>query len=465
MAEYFVDGLNGDDGHAGTSEATAWETLERALSALDNSSPCVVWLRDTWPYERVSEFDVPCSAANPVRLIGYADTPGDGGVVSVLHMAVSSVDGFRAAASNCLIVENVQLISPRRNAFVDAICIRCIADLGERGNIGFNGGSALFCMVIGGVQGFVNVSVTGCMAVATSSYGFGGTANNKGASIAVTCGVGFQRVKSMNGTLIAYGCVSHGLDDPNSETFPLYNVIAYGNGGYGLNSAGAKSELSRIVALGAFGANTSGASSVPLSAVIGNAAENIVHLTADPFVDADNLDFRLNDDPGGGALLKAVGWTLPSLEDMVSYGYGLYHGFGGGGGAPVLALNEVARERLLDGDSFAAVFGAGSLLELYSGANPDDPDDGPDGTRVAYATLPSSPWAAADDGEMAIGTVWTGPIAGGDVVGARLVSSDGNAWAYLTVGDSAMLELPSYTLSSSDTLRITGATIRIPPVG
>lgn len=87
------------------------------------------------------------------------------------------------------------------------------------------------------------------------------------------------------------------------------NIITE-NGGYGINFSTITS-LDNVKALGmnldhnAFYSNTSGHRNGV------GASDNDVELTADPFVDAAASDFNINNDPGGGALLRAATVALP----------------------------------------------------------------------------------------------------------------------------------------------------------
>lgn len=82
------------------------------------------------------------------------------------------------------------------------------------------------------------------------------------------------------------------------------NIFA-GNGGYGIDllESQINSGLSELD-WNAYYNNTSGNISN------GSIGPNSIQLTADPFVDAANGDFNINDAPGGGALLRAAHFTI-----------------------------------------------------------------------------------------------------------------------------------------------------------
>ncbi len=90
----------------------------------------------------------------------------------------------------------------------------------------------------------------------------------------------------------------------------ISNCIFVSNSAYGV-SAGATNYRGAFLKNCAFFNNTSGATNNILAAQ----QEGQITLTADPFVDAANGDFRLNMNAGGGALLRGAGYpqTFPGL--------------------------------------------------------------------------------------------------------------------------------------------------------
>jgi hypothetical protein len=88
------------------------------------------------------------------------------------------------------------------------------------------------------------------------------------------------------------------------------NCLAYGNGGYGFSGT-ASTAKSRFNCAG--GSNVSGNRQADWGPVHDM---GFIDLTADPFVDAENLDFALNNVAGGGALLRQAGFPneFPGLN-------------------------------------------------------------------------------------------------------------------------------------------------------
>lgn len=116
-----------------------------------------------------------------------------------------------------------------------------------------------------------------------------------------------------------------------------HSCIAYGNGGYGWDFRLHSEDyhLSRC----AGGSNTSGN-------IDGVTLANIafITLTADPFVDKANNDFRLNDTAGGGALLRSLGRVANQPNDNGDIG-ATTHTQSGGGSTGKIARNIFLGER------------------------------------------------------------------------------------------------------------------------
>lgn len=118
---------------------------------------------------------------------------------------------------------------------------------------------------------------------------------------------GGARITSMAGYVCIVNTVVFGS---NGQAFDLYydcrgvvaNCIAYGASGYGFG-AGTVVNTNLFLFNCAAGACSSGL--VKSDVIINN--QGFATLTANPFVDSSNGDFRLNNLPGGGALCRAAG--------------------------------------------------------------------------------------------------------------------------------------------------------------
>lgn len=119
-----------------------------------------------------------------------------------------------------------------------------------------------------------------------------------------------------------------------SRNHPVLNSVIWGNGGWGVNgTAGYLSYSGPAYQSVALGNNTSGGIQIIAATQTG-----IVTLSADPFVDAVNGDFRLNSLSGGGALLKGAGFAaFPAFSSYENIGVWQDATAGGGGGGSASA--------------------------------------------------------------------------------------------------------------------------------
>jgi len=164
-----------------------------------------------------------------------------------------------------------------------------------------------------GTYGIYNGRQVLCYAVSCAGDGFGGGGVAWGC-LADTCGVGFDTsgihciaYNSVGDGFFGYAtnwlnCVSYnsggdGFDGRRNNQY--INCVSWSAGGYSFRIA----ELFTTLLNCADGDSVSGRDG-PTDAFLD---VNPVTLTADPFVDAANLDFRLNNLEGGGALLRAAG--------------------------------------------------------------------------------------------------------------------------------------------------------------
>jgi hypothetical protein len=88
------------------------------------------------------------------------------------------------------------------------------------------------------------------------------------------------------------------------NAFNLNGNIIYGNGGFGVTAVAASvpNNANLLMALNAFGANTSGnVNNLPTGT-------GVITLTADPFTNHSSGDYSLNNTPGGGGLLRGAGF-------------------------------------------------------------------------------------------------------------------------------------------------------------
>jgi len=107
----------------------------------------------------------------------------------------------------------------------------------------------------------------------------------------------------MYGNIFANGasnCIN--VNASNDQPQIAYNIFA-SNSGYAFNSTIDPSKASGIYS-NAYYSNSSGNTST------GSVESDAITLTADPFVDAANGDFNLNNNLGGGSVLRSTKYTL-----------------------------------------------------------------------------------------------------------------------------------------------------------
>lgn len=154
---------------------------------------------------------------------------------------------------------------------------------------------------------------------------------------------GIANGSSIEGNIF-YGSTSDAIKLPSTTPafyggLSLSKNIIYGNGGYGVNFSGAGVDkefldaVSMTFSRNAFGSNTSG------NVNVSNVSRNEVTLTADPFTDAANGDFSLNDVAGGGAALKAATLTIGSTTKRPFRQWDNSAG-GGGGGSTLIVIDD-----------------------------------------------------------------------------------------------------------------------------
>ena len=144
-----------------------------------------------------------------------------------------------------------------------------------------------------------------------------GYASNMGAtaSVARACGTGFGNAGSAYyNYCIAYSCTGAGFGDNNGGGVILAaNCVAYGNGGAGFTVVSAHMRLLNCLAVnnaskGFFQSYNS--STFRGCAVYNNTGGNdgtYISLTGDPFTNAANGDFSLNNTAGAGAACRLAG--------------------------------------------------------------------------------------------------------------------------------------------------------------
>ena len=208
-----------------------------------------------------------------------------------------------------------------------------------------NAGANNIGIVPGSRCAFVGVHVRKC-----PDTGFSASTFVYYACEADDCGIGFGATDNI------YGCVAHDCSGDGfigaSDAY-YSGCIAYNNGGDGI-VVGTRGKINNCISHGNTGEGFKGSTSaISINCIAtDNGAfgfnnfrqvlhcadrnntsgftnlvtfeDDTVTLTADPYVDEASNDFRLNDDAGGGALLKAIAIIFPGqvqVRDIGGFGH------------------------------------------------------------------------------------------------------------------------------------------------
>lgn len=348
MADYYVT-TTGSDSNTGLSESLAFASLGKACATAVSGDNIYVksgtyTLTSTTNNANAGRFTI----AAGVRVEGYNSTVGDLGTAPVI--SAGSLTSFTMCTINATFNgRSAQLI-----------------------NIEFNGQSNSTVTGVNATANYTHnvrrVTVSNC------TTGFLGTAGQSCISncSAISCGTGFSAFYMLFGC-IARSCTSFGFDNHKNAAFCLainngnsgfrslttigsshLNCVAHGNTNYGFEiaydiglianclatsntqhgySLGGGNNNSMTAINNANWNNTSGANRYTQTAEIGR-----IDLTANPYTDATNLDFTINNTAGGGVLLRSAGF--PGSIQGGNTGFldvGCYQVAAGAGGGLILA--------------------------------------------------------------------------------------------------------------------------------
>lgn len=128
-----------------------------------------------------------------------------------------------------------------------------------------------------------------------------------------------------------------------------------------------------------------------------------------------------------------------------------------------VALNTALQNR--QADSWGDDLDSG-LIEIYTGAQPADPNDAPTGTLLVACSLAADAYAAAVDGvAQKNGTISGIAIADGVAGYARQVNAGATRWQYGSVsgtGGGGDVQLSNTTISIGNVVTISTSTITQP---
>lgn len=162
-------------------------------------------------------------------------------------------------------------------------------------NTGFSLSNAgLYLEAYNCVLGFSGGATYGCVAVGcTTGYNYG-LGSNCSFNIAIGCTTGFNTADTVLHNCVAYNC-QNGFVTNNLGNYYV-SCIASTCSVYGFNLNGQHNH--RLISCASYLS--------PSNTNVGYENWDVLtFLTQSPFIDPSNYDFRLNDLPGGGALLKS----------------------------------------------------------------------------------------------------------------------------------------------------------------
>ena len=83
MATYYVDGVDGNDLNAGTSEGSgnAWATIDKAMNTVAAGDH--VYIKGNGDYTETATIDTVGTQTASIIFEGYTSTPGDGGMATI----------------------------------------------------------------------------------------------------------------------------------------------------------------------------------------------------------------------------------------------------------------------------------------------------------------------------------------------------------------------------------------------
>lgn len=230
MTTYYIDGVNGNDANAGTAEGAgnAWATFGKACAA-PVAAGDIVYIKNNATYAGGVTSTIAGTSAAFIRYIGYATTPGDGGVATIsggsnvyshnstthvytafynlIFTGATVADGIAAPSTDSLNFYNCGFTSNAGDgAVVDQVCtfINCLVEN--------NGGWGIYCDATSQIHNSIIRNNT--TEAVTCFGGFRAFDNNvvygNGGTYAVKCSSG-GCYNMVNNTIDANG-VAVGLD-------------------------------------------------------------------------------------------------------------------------------------------------------------------------------------------------------------------------------------------------------------
>jgi hypothetical protein len=350
MTDYYVDNATGSDADTGLSEALAWETIQHAANTAVAGD--TVYIKGGTPYtERVDFNTNDGTVTSVIRFIGYTSIITDNGKFTITGSG---------STDYCIRITSTDHIQISNCIFTDATA-GCVQTLGNSLQWRF-----VRCEFLRGSSTATyafrhNGYTTLTQSIICDSI-FDGFTTSVNGSCLHQCNLSFCTIRNMGGAGFIveayranrfYYCLIHsnvgdGITVSNAATCDIINCTIANNDGDGIDWAAITTNtgstvINNIIAnhagAGDFGfrrANPGSASTwvlVQRNAYYNNtthrsAAANAldgsnVTLSVDPFVDAANDDYRLNNTAGGGAVLRATEFAFDAGANIHYGGFGV----------------------------------------------------------------------------------------------------------------------------------------------
>lgn len=381
MATYYVDGVSGLDTNAGTSFATAFQTISKLKSVMVDGDTGIICATTTYTLTASVVWTVAGTAANGGLLIQGGNATGTvDGTQPTITSSTASTDLFQLTAATFHRFKYLKFThtgSTRGNAFacvttapnnialegitVDGCLSAWQASGRDVANLVFSDCLFQNCTGVGIVNGggttaptyLTDVTIYNCTSHGITTDATSALYNLRRCILAKNGGKNFydtgttRTVQLVLNDCTIVDAVSDGIrsDEGASGSFQLIgeNNIIWGNGtsatGWGVimtTQTQTNTDARKLFRNNFYGSNTSG----NLSGLSAGAGD-VTGLT-DPFVSRATQNWGLNNTAGAGALVRAAGFP-GTFRGTNTRGYldggAVQHqdaGGGSGGGAPII---------------------------------------------------------------------------------------------------------------------------------
>ena len=348
MADYYVT-TSGSDSNTGLTEGLAFASLGKACATATTSGDRIYVKSGTYTLTSTTNnanggrFTIPIG----VRVEGYGTTPGDEGAMPVI--SAGSLTSFTMATMTASFNVRPPMM---RNIELNGNSQTSVTGLGISGSFtfavskvicrscttGFSGAQGHTCVIdsaaISCGTGFSNIyQAVGCLARSCTSFGFSGIKNAAFCLANNNSNSGFYALNTIGTSYL--NCVSHGNTnygfDISYDIGIMANCIASSNSLHGY-SIGTANNAGMMMYNNANWNNTSGTNRYTTTSEHGK-----IDLTADPYTNAASNNFTLNNNAGGGVLLRSAGF--PGSMQSGNTGFldvGAFQVAAGGGGGLLL---------------------------------------------------------------------------------------------------------------------------------